>query len=125
MKPAAYTFGNAAPYITNADGIINLDIAIQKVFPINERHSIEFRTEFFNFPNTVTFNDPNGDLNNGNFGRVSSQRLTRGRSSSACAIASRRSRLTRPTGEPAGAPLFLGHHNWASAPLKTASRLFV
>jgi Carboxypeptidase regulatory-like domain len=75
VAPPQYTFGDAAPFITNADGIINLDIAIQKVFAINERHHIEFRTEMFNFPNTVSFGDPNGQLNNANWGRVSSQRV--------------------------------------------------
>jgi hypothetical protein len=73
--PAKFTFGNAAPFITNADAIINLDIAIQKIFPINERHQIEFRTEMFNFPNTVTFGDPTGQFNNANWGRVSGQRV--------------------------------------------------
>ncbi len=58
VTPAPYTFGTAAPYITNADGIIALDIAIQKKFAINERNAIEFRTEFFNFPNTVELRRP-------------------------------------------------------------------
>ncbi len=75
VRPAQYTFGNASPYITNADNIIGLDIAVQKVFPVNERHSIELRGEFFNFPNTVTFSDPQGNINDGNYGRVSSQRV--------------------------------------------------
>jgi hypothetical protein len=73
--PAQYTFGNAAPFITNADNIVNLDLAIQKIFRINERHALEFRTEMFNFPNTVSFSDPNGDRNNALFGRISAQRV--------------------------------------------------
>jgi hypothetical protein len=74
--PAPFTFGNASPYITNADGIINMDIAVQKVFKVNERHGFELRGEFFNFPNTVSFGDPVGDRNNANFGRITSQRVS-------------------------------------------------
>ncbi|MEZ5354890.1 MAG: carboxypeptidase-like regulatory domain-containing protein [Bryobacteraceae bacterium] len=74
-RPAAFTFGNASPYITNADRITSLDIAAQKVFRVTERHQFEFRAEFFNFPNTVNFGDPAGDMNNvGSFGRISGQR---------------------------------------------------
>ena len=76
VRPAPFTFGNASPYITNADSIIGLDVAVQKVFPVNERNSIELRGEFFNFPNTVVFGDPTGNLNDGNFGRVGSQRVS-------------------------------------------------
>jgi hypothetical protein len=75
VAPPEFTFGNAAPFITNADSIVGFDIAVQKVFQINERHALEFRTEMFNFPNTVTFGDPTGALNNANWGRVSSQRV--------------------------------------------------
>ncbi|MEZ5391435.1 MAG: hypothetical protein R2724_00855 [Bryobacterales bacterium] len=52
-----YTFGNASPFITDADSIVSFDIALQKVFPINEQHRIELRGEFFNMPNTVTGSD--------------------------------------------------------------------
>ncbi|MEZ5354889.1 MAG: carboxypeptidase-like regulatory domain-containing protein [Bryobacteraceae bacterium] len=75
-KPAPFTFGNASPYITNADGIVSLDIAAQKVFRVNERHAFELRGEFFNFPNTVSFADPQGNLNNSAYGRVSGQRVS-------------------------------------------------
>jgi hypothetical protein len=75
VRPAQYQFGNASPYITNADNIIGLDIAVQKIFKVNERHAIELRGEFFNFPNTVTFSDPQGNINDGNYNKVSSQRV--------------------------------------------------
>ena len=71
--PAQYTFGNAGQYITNADSIIGIDMAVQKKFPIRERQRLEFRTEFFNVPNTVNFGDPIGAMNN-DFGKISSQR---------------------------------------------------
>jgi hypothetical protein len=74
MRPERYTFGNAGQYITNADGIVGIDVAVEKKFPIREKHAIEFRTEFFNMPNTVNFGDPVGSMNNAAFGRMSSQR---------------------------------------------------
>ena len=43
-------------------------------FPIRGSHALEFRTEFFNVPNTVNFSDPIGAMNNANFGRITSQR---------------------------------------------------
>ena len=45
VRPAHFNFGNASPYITNADGIIGLDFSLQKAFAITERHQLEFRGE--------------------------------------------------------------------------------
>ncbi len=72
--PAIYTFGTAGQYITNADSIIGIDVAVHKDFQINERHRVEFRTEFFNMPNVVNFGDPIGAMNRNDFGRIGSQR---------------------------------------------------
>jgi hypothetical protein len=47
---------------------------VQKKFAITERHSMEFRTEFFNLPNTPSFGDPQGLMNNGNYNKVTSTR---------------------------------------------------
>jgi len=74
--PAQYTFGNAGAYITNADGIIGIDMALEKKFPIRESHAVEFRTEFFSVPNTVSFGDPTGAMNNANFGKITTQRTS-------------------------------------------------
>jgi hypothetical protein len=76
VRSPAFTFGNAAPYITNADGIISLDIVLGKQFHIKEGHTLELRGEFFNFPNTTSFGDFEGNINNAAYGRVSSQRVS-------------------------------------------------
>jgi hypothetical protein len=70
--PAIYTFGNAAPYVVTADGRESWDAALQKDFRFKERHAIRFRTEFFNFPNHVNFNLPNGTFTSPSFGKVTS-----------------------------------------------------
>ncbi len=71
--PQQYTFGSAGAYITDADGIVSIDIAIQKEFRVNERHSVEFRTEFFNVPNTVNFALPEERLQRGNTNQITRQ----------------------------------------------------
>jgi hypothetical protein len=76
VRPPQYQFGNASPYITNADGIVSLDFALQKGFKITEKQALEFRSEFFNFPNTVSFSDPQGNINAGDYGRISGQRVS-------------------------------------------------
>lgn len=74
--PAQYTFGTAGAFITNADGIVSIDMGLAKIFQISENHALEFKTEFFNVPNTVNFGDPVGAMNNTNFGRITSQRTS-------------------------------------------------
>ncbi len=76
VRPPQYSFGNASPYITNADGIVSLDLSLQKNFKITEKQALELRGEFFNFPNTVSFGDPQGNINNGAFGQITGQRVS-------------------------------------------------
>ena len=71
--PDQYTFGSAGAYITEADGIVSFDVAIQKEFRVNERHAIEFRTEFFNLPNHANFGIPQERMNRGNFNQITNQ----------------------------------------------------
>ena len=75
VRPPLYQFGNASPNITNADGIVGIDFTLQKMFKITERHALEFRTEVYNLPNTTSFGDAAGNINAGDFGRVSGQRV--------------------------------------------------
>jgi carboxypeptidase family protein len=74
--PAPFTFGTAGAFITNADGTVGIDMALAKEFRIRENHALEFKTEFFNVPNTVNFGDPTGAMNNANFGKITSQRTS-------------------------------------------------
>ena len=72
QMPAIYTFGNAAPYVVGADGRESFDAALQKDFRFKEHQDVLFRTEFFNFPNHVNFNLPNGTFTSPSFGLVTS-----------------------------------------------------
>ena len=75
VRPPLYQFGNASPNITNADGIVGIDFTLHKTFKITEKHALEFRTEMYNLPNTTSFSDPVSNINAGDFGRVSGQRV--------------------------------------------------
>jgi outer membrane receptor protein involved in Fe transport len=47
-----------------------LDLTIEKNFKITERVNTEFRTAFYNITNSPQFSAPSGDINNGDFGKV-------------------------------------------------------
>ena len=68
--PAANTFGNVGRNAFYGPGLFNLDASLFKTFRMTERVGLEFRAESFSITNTAWFNNPNGDLASGNFGRV-------------------------------------------------------
>jgi len=66
-------FGNCGVSILGGPSELNLDLGIQRVFALTERHTLEFRTEFFNFTNTPKFGLPLNDYAAGPaFGVISS-----------------------------------------------------
>jgi hypothetical protein len=40
----------------------NLDLAVERSFPVTESSSLRFRTEFFNLTNTPQFANPNNSV---------------------------------------------------------------
>jgi hypothetical protein len=68
MRPPNY--GNSGRNILFADGVINFDLGLFKVFKIDEQRRFEFRWEIFNVFNHPNFGIPNNDLNSSTFGRV-------------------------------------------------------
>jgi hypothetical protein len=69
--PAGY-FGNAAYGSIIAPGMVDLDLALYKDFPIRERGRIEFRAEAFNAFNHTNFSGISTGFGSGNFGQVTS-----------------------------------------------------
>jgi hypothetical protein len=55
-------------------GIQTTDLGVSKVTPIKEGVSFLLRLEFFNIFNHANFNNPGGNITNGNFGLVTSAR---------------------------------------------------
>jgi hypothetical protein len=70
-------YGNSGRNILSAPGLVNLDFAVFKNFPITERKSIQFRWENYNFTNTPPFDPPTLEISSGNFGRITSAGLGR------------------------------------------------
>jgi hypothetical protein len=73
-SPAPFTFGNAPRFFDSlrAFGMRDLDVALQKRFPITERLSFSLKGEFFNLFNTVNFGAPNADIQSAAFGKITS-----------------------------------------------------
>lgn len=69
--PAPNTFGNAGRNILTGPGLVNLDFAVFRRFPvIGEKVTGELRMESFNFTNTPHFSNPVGDFGSASFGEV-------------------------------------------------------
>jgi len=68
-------FGNCGVGILRGPGQRNLDLGVQRTFPLAEASSLDFRAEFFNFTNTPKFGQPFNDFSAGPgppFGVISS-----------------------------------------------------
>jgi hypothetical protein len=69
-SPVPGTFGNAGRNILRGPIFQSWDIAVFKTFKITEGTRIQFRSEFFNFPNHPNLANPDTNPTSPNFGRV-------------------------------------------------------
>ncbi|MGC2300942.1 MAG: TonB-dependent receptor, partial [Acidobacteriaceae bacterium] len=58
-------FGNSSVGLVRGPGQHNLDLAVERVFPVKETSSFRFRAEVFNLTNTPQFGSPNTSLGYG------------------------------------------------------------
>lgn len=58
-------FGNSGVGLVRGPGQHNIDLALERTFPVKERSSFRFRTEFFNVTNTPQFANPSSSLGYG------------------------------------------------------------
>src|SRR5262249_19368555 len=72
VAPAVYTFGNSGTGILPGPGSFNLDLALERHFPIHDRLDLNFRAEAFNAFNLANFGDPGANIGNANAGVISS-----------------------------------------------------
>ena len=75
FNTAAFTrpgnfFGNVGRNTMRGPFQRNVDFSVNKRIPINERISAEFRSEFFNVLNMVSFASPNGSIASTSFGII-------------------------------------------------------
>jgi hypothetical protein len=65
------TFGSAPRNLLRNPVYFNLDMGLQRNFPIKERMRFQFRAEAFNLPNNVHFNQPGSNVSSATtFGRI-------------------------------------------------------
>jgi hypothetical protein len=70
-QPAAGTFGNLGAYAIHYPFFNNWDVTAQKNFRVTERLRTDFRAEFFNFPNHLSYTALSTTVGSSTFGQVS------------------------------------------------------
>nr|MBA3442871.1 hypothetical protein [Pyrinomonadaceae bacterium] len=70
--PAPNSFGNAGRNVVRGPGFTNYDFSVFRNFKFKERYEVEFRTELYNLTNTPHWNNPQGNVNSGQFGQITS-----------------------------------------------------
>jgi len=60
--PGDTDFGNSGVGIVRGPGQQNIDMAVERIFPVTESSNLRFRAEFFNLTNTPQFANPNNSL---------------------------------------------------------------
>jgi hypothetical protein len=63
-------FGNVGRNTMRGPGQVNLDLSLFRTFKLTQTVDLQFRAEAFNATNTPHFNNPNGNVNSSNFGKV-------------------------------------------------------
>jgi len=66
------TFGNVSRSVMHGPGINNFDFSLQKDTKLGERVNMQLGIEAFNLFNHTQFNNPSGNINSTNFGRITS-----------------------------------------------------
>lgn len=70
--PALGTFGNLGRNVVIGPGMNNWDVSLQKDFRISERFRSQFRVEFYDAPNHLSWIGVGNTLGNANFGQITS-----------------------------------------------------
>jgi hypothetical protein len=70
--PANYTWGNSGVNILDSPGLAQFDLALQKLFPIREGMTLQFRAEAANLFNRVNLGMPAATIGASGFGSIRS-----------------------------------------------------
>jgi hypothetical protein len=65
-------FGSAGRNVLRGPGFFNVDLGLFKAFTVTETVKLQFRVEALNALNHANFANPQGDINNSNFGYITS-----------------------------------------------------
>ncbi len=63
-------YATTRPFTIAGPPVMNVDLSLSRTFKVREHHSMQFRAEAFNLPNSVMFGPPVGAMNNASFGRI-------------------------------------------------------
>jgi len=72
VRQPNFTFGDAGRNLVTAPGLRNVDLAMYKVFRVDESRYFQLRGEFFNASNTPFFGAPGATLGLATFGLINS-----------------------------------------------------
>jgi hypothetical protein len=70
--PASGTLGNMTPGTVRGPAVVLFNAGVSRLFPIKERHYVEFRVEAQNVLNHTNLGDPSVTLNSSTFGKITS-----------------------------------------------------
>ena len=70
--PAPYSLGNSGRNVVTGPGLANVDLSLQKQWPLRESQFVEMRVDAFNALNHPNFNLPGRILGAANFGVITS-----------------------------------------------------
>jgi hypothetical protein len=76
-RPAAGTFSNQTRNLFYDTSFVNWNISAFKNFRFAERHNLQFRSEFFNFPNHPNWNTPDFVPTSATFGKITAKNSER------------------------------------------------
>jgi len=63
-------FGNSGVGVIRGPGLFNIDFNLSKTFAVTDKHSLQFRAEFFNALNHANFGVPGVNISSGGFGQI-------------------------------------------------------
>jgi len=76
VTPSIFRYGTAGRNTVIGPGLSSLDMSVNKFFRFKEnRHTVEFRGEFFNLPNHAIFGQPGSGLRVANYGVIGNTRV--------------------------------------------------
>jgi len=73
-QPDTYAFGTAANGTERAPGFYQLDTSLSKNFPTFREEAFGFRADFFDILNVADYGNPDNNIQDSTFGRISSVR---------------------------------------------------
>jgi hypothetical protein len=76
-KPAPNYFGNSAPNVITGPGVNNWDIGAGKLIALRESMDLQFRVDAFNAFNHAQFLNPDSNMADTNFGKITTVGLSR------------------------------------------------